>query len=107
MANNFRQPPVTLEGNLFKTSMFSPGLYSLSSDYLNPLKDPNDLLSHNEMCQELGISVQTGYDWRNPKSKRFKKKLAELAIYLSERTVRFRRADIQAFALSSKEEAKS
>jgi hypothetical protein len=77
-----------------------------SVGYLDQLKDPSALISHAEMCRELGISSQTGYDWRNPKSKRFKAGLAALAIYLSERTVRFRRGDVQKFALQKQKEHK-
>lgn len=77
-----------------------------STGDLNQQKHPDDLISHSEMCQELGISPQTGFDWRNPKSKRYKADLASLAIYLSERTVRFKRVDIQWFALQRKLEGK-
>lgn len=66
--------------------------------YQSGIKDSDDLLTHKEMCHELGISTQTGYDWRNPKSPRYKEDLAKIAIYLSSRTVRFRRIDIQQFA---------
>ena len=66
--------------------------------YQSSTKDPDDLLTHKEMCHELGISTQTGYDWRNPKSPRYKENLANIAIYLSSRTVRFRRNDVQQFA---------
>jgi len=70
-----------------------------------PARDDNDstsyldeMLTHSEMCQELGISRQTGYDWRSPKSKRYKPDLAAIAIYLSEKTIRFRRRDMLNFA---------
>lgn len=79
---------------------------SRSVGFSNRLDNRNDLISHAEMCQMLGISTQTGYDWRNPKSKRFKEDLATLAIYLSERTVRFRRGDVKDFALRKQQESK-
>jgi hypothetical protein len=69
-------------------------------------KDPDDNLSHSGMCQVLGISVQTGYDWRCVKSARYKADLAKLAMYLSNRTVRFRRGDIQDFAAKRKLEVR-
>jgi predicted DNA-binding transcriptional regulator AlpA len=69
-------------------------------------KDPDDYLTHAEMCHALGISPQTGYDWRCGKSARYKADLAKLATYLSSRTVRFRRGDIQDFAAQRRLEVK-
>ena len=77
-----------------------------TSVYQSSIKNSDDLLTHKEMCDELGISTQTGYDWRNPKSPRYKEDLAKIAIYLSSRTVRFRRIDIQQFARKAGPNAK-
>lgn len=79
-----------------------------SSDIKSSLSlNPDDLLTHKEMCKALGISPQTGYDWRRKKSPRYKPELAKLAIYLSGRTVRFKREDVHAFAAQRKLGVKS
>ena len=61
-----------------------------------------DLVAHDGMCKMMGIQPSTGYDWLNPKSKRYKERLARLAIDLSEGTVRFRRGDILEYIESLK-----
>ena len=90
----------------FRESLENPSLVHRSI-VSNLSKGSGPLITHDEMCEELGISPQTGYDWRRVKSPRYKVDLARLAMYLSDSTVRFRRGDVQEFAIQRKLEVKS
>lgn len=65
------------------------------------LSDEYVFIGFKDVCRLLGIAQSTGFDWRNPKSPRYKRDFP-IAVYLSKRCVRFRQVDIIRWAESHK-----